>query len=61
MYENKRDAIKAIQRCANEPFLIGQTCKPAKVDWAKLEVRPHHFFNCLKIWMCIVDACRCFS
>ena len=39
VFENKKDATRAMQKCTEHPFLIGQSNKPVKVDWAWLEVR----------------------
>eukprot|EP00798_Chlamydomonas_sp_ICE-L_P014805 gene14805-20860_t len=37
MFANKREASKAIQRCSQEPFMIGSSFKPVKVEWARIE------------------------
>jgi hypothetical protein len=37
VFENKKDAAKALQRCTESPFLVGQSLKPAKAEWARLE------------------------
>ena len=44
MFENKKDATRALQQCSDQPFLIGprsacEVIKPIKVELAKVEVR----------------------
>eukprot|EP00798_Chlamydomonas_sp_ICE-L_P014802 gene14802-20857_t len=37
VFEGKREATRAMKKCQEECFIIGQTCKPVKVEFARLE------------------------
>ena len=39
VFEQKRDAVKAFNKATKEPFLVGSSAKPVRVDWARVEVR----------------------
>lgn len=38
VFENKKDAVRAMSKCVEQPFMIGQSSKPVKVEWARLDV-----------------------